>query len=383
MLRRVLISGQILVMLIASGLPVAGPPRPVAAQAAQLTTPAVGTAGAPAPTGNASVVSTAAPARSSTIVPPATPPPGTTNEDPRGVEVTAAGGTVELPGGELAIPAGALRGRSRISRYAVPFHQAHGLSRYPPIGDAIAVEARPTEGGADLTRFSRSATVRIRLDRPEIPRRQTWQPAVRVLTTTGWDLVPSVFDPTSLIVRFELVNLPAIFAVVDSAQPEGPHGWDPKDPGAVQLSDGAWGVAYHDGTLYYPKLLYRRSLGTTGPIYWLDPVTIEPGTTATTAGDTPALIRSGSPLALFYRKSDGSKKQVWVRTSTDDGLTWSGPTQLTSETVDIYQIQASVTGGTAYVFFSLSNTSGLLQYRTSNDLANWNAKASVGQAMSV
>jgi len=91
----------------------------------------------------------------------------------------------------------------------------------------------------------------------------------------------------------------------------------------------------------------------------------------------------GSTLGVFYRRPPVGQttKQIFLRTSTDGGLTWSGATQLTNETDSVYQIQASDLNGTVYVFWSLADTSGLVQYVTSTDLVNWSAKASVGQAI--
>lgn len=68
-----------------------------------------------------------------------------------------------------------------------------------------------------------------------------------------------------------------------------------------------------------------------------------------------------------------------MKTSTDEGATWSAATQLSSEAVDVYQVQVLIDGSTASVFWSKSDTSRLLQYRTSTDLASWAAAASVGQ----
>lgn len=159
---------------------------------------------------------------------------------------------------------------------------------------------------------------------------------------------------------------------MDGSKPVGIDDWDPKDPAAIQFSSGSWGVAYLDGST---TLQYRRAIGSQEPPYWLD------GTVLDTSTDSPALVQLGSTTALFYRKTSGTIKQVFLRTSTDEGLTWSAATQLTTETVSVYQIKASNVGGTAYIFWSLSDTSGLLQYRTSTDLSTWTTKASVGQAI--
>lgn len=131
--------------------------------------------------------------------------------------------------------------------------------------------------------------------------------------------------------------------------------WDPKDPAAVQYSDGAWGLAYNDAAIPV-KLLFRRSLGGADPQYWRDPVTVETG------AEIPAMITLGSSTAVFYRKTVGTVGQVFLKTSGDDGATWSAGTQLTSETTNVYQIQASNVGGTIHLFWSRSDTSGLLQY---------------------
>jgi hypothetical protein len=131
-------------------------------------------------------------------------------------------------------------------------------------------------------------------------------------------------------------------------------------------------VVYNDASNPV-KLLFRRTLGAAEPQYWRDGVTVETG------ADAPAMVSLGGTTALFYRKAVGTVQQVFLRTSTDDGATWSAPTQLTSEAVSVYQIQASNVGGTIYMFWSRSDTSGVLQYRTSTNLASWSSPATVGQ----
>ncbi len=236
------------------------------------------------------------------------------------------------------------------------------------------MQARRSDTDSAVTRLAVPAVLRVKLDRPEVRLSPSVRPALRVLRPTGWELVPAIYDPQSKSLSASLTELPVTVAVVDDAAPAGSGDWDPKDPAAVQFSDGAWGVAAIDGATP-PNLLYRRALGTQEPVYWLDALTID------SASDSPALVRLSSTIALFYRKASGSVKQVWLRTSTDDGASWSSATQLTTESVNVYQIQASVTGGTVYVFWSLSDTSGTLQYRTSTDLSSWAAKATVGQAV--
>jgi YD repeat-containing protein len=149
--------------------------------------------------------------------------------------------------------------------------------------------------------------------------------------------------------------------------------WDPKDPAAVQYSDGAWGIAYVDNA-NPPNLLFRRSLGGADPQYWRDQLTVE------SAAERPSMVRLGGTTALFYGKISGGVREVFLKTSTDDGATWSSPTQLTSGSpAHVYEINTVNVDGTIHMFWSLSNTSGQLQYKTSSDLANWSAASTVGQ----
>ena len=69
------------------------------------------------------------------------------------------------------------------------------------------------------------------------------------------------------------------------------------------------------------------------------------------AGES-APVKLGSGLTVYYRKQTGSYRQVFMKTSTDEGATWSAATRLTVEPVDGYQIQATVDGSTASVFWS-------------------------------
>ena len=283
------------------------------------------------------------------------------------------GGTVDLPNGaELVVPAGALPARSRFSRYTVEMRLSEDLFRHNPIDQPIHVEARRSDNSSPVTQLQRPATLRLKLDRPDVPRERVQSPAIRILRPAGWELVPSSYDSSSMTITVDLTELPATVAVVDGSKEVGTGDWDPKDPAAVQLGDGSWGVAYYD-PIIPGNVKYRRMLGNLAPPYWPDAAPVESG------ADSPALVKLGSALGIFYRKSDGTKKQVYLKTSTDNGSNWSAATKLTTETVDIYQVQASNVSGTIYLFWSLSDTSGLLQYRTSTDLANWTPKASVGQ----
>ena len=280
--------------------------------------------------------------------------PGALDDEPFGTALDATGGTIELMGqGQLFVPSGALPGRSRLYFHTVEMSASSGLARYHPIDQAIHIEARRADDGSRINRLGRPATVRLQLNRPEVPQERVGQPEVRLLDAGGWVEIPSTYDPASMTITCDITALPATIAVVDGSLEPSAGDWDPKDPAAVQLSDGSWGVAYVDSV---PNLLYRRTLDGSQPYFWRDRKTVD------TNADSPALVKVGSTLALFYRKASGSYKQVHLRTSTDGGDNWSGPTVLTSEGVDVYQIQAVNDGGTVYVFWSLSNTSGLLQY---------------------
>ncbi|HEU4867640.1 MAG TPA: hypothetical protein VFV09_07935 [Actinomycetota bacterium] len=98
-----------------------------------------------------------------------------------------------------------------------------------------------------------------------------------------------------------------------SPPPPNPE-WDPKDPAAVQYSDGAWGVAYVDNATP-PNLFFRRSLGGGDPQYWRDQISVETG------AERPAMTRLGNTTALFYGKLLGTVREIFLKTSTDDGAT--------------------------------------------------------------
>ncbi|MBI2906564.1 MAG: hypothetical protein HYX92_02780, partial [Chloroflexi bacterium] len=291
------------------------------------------------------------------------------------VEVGPEGGTVMLPGnGELIIPAGAVASRTRISRSVVEMRISGGLQRYRPLDQPIEIGARRSDDNAPITRLERPAIVRLKLDRPEVATPPKRKPAVRVLKPSGWELAPASYEPVTKVFSLDVQDLPVTLALVDDSRPPASGGWDPNDPAAVQLDDGSWAIAAVDASTPL-KILFRRSLENSEFVYWMDWSTAEPN------GDSPALVKLGSTLALFFRQTVSNVKQVKMRTSTDDGKTWSSATQLTTETVDVYQIQASNAGGTVNVFWSLKNDSGLLRYRTSTDLSNWSAPANVGQTV--
>jgi hypothetical protein len=122
-------------------------------------------------------------------------------------------------------------------------------------------------------------------------------------------------------------------------------------------------------------VLYRRTLNNQSQLYWTDPVTVEAN------ASSPALIKVGSTLVLFYSKAVSSINQIFMRTSTNEGLTWSSAIQLTNETVSMYQVQACNVSGTVYLFWSLADDSCSLKYITSTNLTTWSTVATVGQVV--
>ena len=61
------------------------------------------------------------------------------------------------------------------------------------------IGARRSVNGASVARLQRPATLRLKLDRPEIPKALIKSPAVRVLKATGWELMPSSYDQASMV----------------------------------------------------------------------------------------------------------------------------------------------------------------------------------------
>lgn len=148
----------------------------------------------------------------------------------------------------------------------------------------------------------------------------------------------------------------------------------------MQFANGDWGLVFADAS-NPANLLFARGTGSPAPDQWQSPVTI-----ATGGADAPALVRVGaSTLAVFYRAVVGSVEQVMLRTSADGGATWSSATQLSTETTNVYQIQATQDGSTVYVFWSLNLTAGtgVLRYRTSTTLSTWSTTTTVGQTIGI
>ncbi len=274
--------------------------------------------------------------------------------------------------GELLLPSDAVQDSYWLNWYAVESRFTPGLRRYHPVDRPIQVEAYGADGNAHSLSLKTPATLQLKLDRPEVPEAFLGKPALRQLTADGWQPVPSSYDPSSKILSTQITALPVTLVAVDSSQPVAASVPDPSDPAAVQLDGGAWGVAAVDGS---GNLAFWRGQGY--PTRWLDPAVVE------YSANTPALVRVGATLALFYAKVTGGVKQVFLRTSTDNGTSWSTPAQLSSEAVNVYQIQASSYDGTTYLFWSRQDSSTLLQYRTSTDLASWSTPATVGQPIGV
>jgi Neuraminidase (sialidase) len=97
------------------------------------------------------------------------------------------------------------------------------------------------------------------------------------------------------------------------------------------------------------------------------------------AAERPAMTRLGNTTALFYGKMVGAVREIFLKTSTDDGATWSAATQLTSGSpAHVFQMQALNLDGTIHLFWSRSDTSGQLQYITSGNLSSWSARLPSG-----
>lgn len=338
------------------------------------TATAVPATATPIVAATATAAGTASPSPTLTSTPTPTPLPTAVVAGARAsaVEMGASGGTLTLStAGSLAVPSGALTSPLRIGYVALDRRFAPGLGRYHPAGRVFRIEAFGPAGDPLATSFKAPAAVRFEIDGPELPPALAKAPALRRQTAKGWESLPSARDGSGGLVA-ELRGLPATLVLVDSSREVSTTALDPTDPAALQLPDGYWAMAAVDDS---GNLIWMKTTSANSSTYWAPPSTVEPSALM------PALVRLGSTLGLFYGKSDGAVRQVYLRTSTDGGATWSAPVQLTSETANVYQVQASLAGGVAYVFWSRSDASGLLQYRTSTDLASWTPAASVGQAI--
>jgi len=143
------------------------------------------------------------------------------------------------------------------------------------------------------------------------------------------------------------------------------------DPAAIKLSNGTWLMAYLQSA---PNLMVRRNPGSLEEPAWQEPTLVENGAIS------PTLVQTADGVGLFYLKSDGSHWQAWVRWSSDGGETWGTPSSITSETTDIYQIQATNNGGQVYLFWSLAD--GSLFYCTGGP-GGWSGKSQVGRKVGV
>ena len=181
---------------------------------------------------------------------------------------------------------------------------------------------------------------------------------------------------TDMVVTSRTVTAP----IVVTNSPAAAYGHQAA-PTGVKLADGSlvWAFVGVRGRLYV-----RRNVGTLTEPAWRPLVRVrEEADSGGIGADTPSLVRFGPILALFHTFTDGTYYQAWLTTSTDDGATWSAPTQVTQEAGHVQRLQAVVSGGTVYLFWSRQDTNQKLFYRTSTDLATWSATAAVGQAIGV
>ncbi|MFN8526493.1 MAG: DUF6531 domain-containing protein [Chloroflexota bacterium] len=162
--------------------------------------------------------------------------------------------------------------------------------------------------------------------------------------------------------------------------------WDPQQPAPLLLADGSWGLGFlvpsgvPNGGM---ALRFRRGLATGsgsggGKALWLAAVTVE-----SQGVDQPSLVQVGSTLGLVYRKAVGSPAvvQVMVRTSADNGATWSAAVQISSETANVLAARAVTDGGTAYALWTTTGSS-TLAYASSSSLTSWSGGGSVGEPVS-
>ncbi|MFN8558834.1 MAG: DUF6531 domain-containing protein [Dehalococcoidia bacterium] len=151
-------------------------------------------------------------------------------------------------------------------------------------------------------------------------------------------------------------------------------------PSGLKLADGSVLYAFLGvrGQLYT-----RRNVGTLTEPAWR-PLVLARGLAAGDRGAaTPSLALLGSTIALFHTYTDGTYYQLWVTTSTDNGATWGTPVQLTSDAGHAQRVQAVVSGGAVYLFWSRQDTNRKVFYQSTTDLVNWTAKATVGQDIGV
>lgn len=110
-------------------------------------------------------------------------------------ETDENGGTITIrDGGQIIVPAQALKAASRFSWNTVEMRLAGALSRYSPIDKPLRVEAKRKDNDLAVTQLDKAVTVRMAV--PEI-RNSDVRPAIRVLTSAGWDILESSYDSNS------------------------------------------------------------------------------------------------------------------------------------------------------------------------------------------
>jgi RHS repeat-associated protein len=165
----------------------------------------------------------------------------------------------------------------------------------------------------------------------------------------------------------------------------------------ITVTDPAWGSYIHrshptgaklpDGSTVWAylgawgRIYTRRNVGSASVPVWGPLVTVRDDLGSGIGAESPSLVAFGNTLALFHAFSDGTYAQVWVTTSNDLGNTWSAPVQLSLEPGNVARVQAVVSGGTVFLFWSRANTDGTLAEMTSTDLSSWTAKAIVGHTV--
>ena len=112
---------------------------------------------------------------------------------------------------------------------------------------------------------------------------------------------------------------------------------------------------------------YRRSLD--GGAHWSAPLTLaQPDTTFTSVLADPAIAARGSLVVFAYRAHDASAAYLFIRRSTDGGLSWGAPQQIARVVTNRRIGEQSVAISSAGVFVAWTDrVNGHIDLRRSTD----------------
>ena len=206
-----------------------------------------------------------------------------------------------------------------------------------------------------------------------------WTPAQRLTWTSGWSMVPAIAigGSNTLYVVWE-DDTSGHSEVYFKRSPDGGVTWDPMKrltwttnhswrPGVAAGSGGAVVVVWeeHDNTGQGAEIFYKRS--TDGGNSWGAAQRL---TWTSNMSGNPAIASSpGGVIQVVWEGSQSGDPEIYTKTSTDDGGTWSASKRLTWMSGLSFEADVAVDSGNGIHVAWEDDVSGGLEiyYRGSPD----------------